>query len=469
MTDNDKPHLLRQLNLLDTTFLVIGAVVGSGIFMTTGFIAESLPSPGLIILIWIIGGFITLCGALAFAELGTMYPKAGGQYVYLRETYGKGAGFLYGWAFFWVIECGGIAALAVAFAEFFGYFVPALSTQSYLLKTSLVGIDYTLSAGQLIAVLAIAVLSAANYFGLKTGITVQNFFTFLRIAAVAVFVILGLAIGKKEGYLISNQLVTDFSMFNIKYVGLGLIAVFWTFDGWYSANCTAEEVKRPERNIPLGLILGTVSITTIYLLINILYLLALPIDKMKGVARIGELASNQLFGETATFFISGLIMISIFGCLSATILYGPRVYYAMAEDKSFFKSMKYIHPKYRVPTKAIFWQAVWASILCISGTFQALYEYVVFALVIFFAATGLAVIILRYKRPDIPRPYRAWGYPILPLFFILINFTVFVNTILAQPFQSLIGLIILIAGIPAFLYWKSKEKRNSEVLSAQSQ
>ncbi len=462
MANNEKPHLLRKLNLLDTTFLVIGAVVGSGIFMTTGFIAESLPSPGLILLIWIIGGFITLCGALAFAELGTMYPKAGGQYIYLRETYGQGAGFLYGWAFFWVIECGGVAALAVAFAEFFGYFIPALSTKSYLLNLSIAGIDYTLSAGQLIAVAAIAILSAVNYFGIKTGIIVQNFFTFLRIAAVAVFVILGLAIGRKEGFLVSNQSLTDFSMFNLKYIGLGLIAVFWTFDGWYSANCAAEEVKNPNRNIPLGLILGTLSITTIYLLVNVLYLLALPIDKMKGVARIGELASNQLFGETATFFISGLIMISIFGCLSATILYGPRVYYAMAEDKSFFKSMKYIHPKYRVPTKAIFWQAVWSSILCISGTFQALYEYVVFALVIFFAATGLAVIILRYKKPDIPRPYRAWGYPILPLFFVLINFAVFVNTIWAQPFQSLIGLIILIAGIPAFLYWKSKEKQKSE-------
>ena len=462
MANNEKPHLLRKLNLLDTTFLVIGAVVGSGIFMTTGFIAESLPSPGLILLIWIVGGFITLCGALAFAELGTMYPKAGGQYIYLRETYGQGAGFLYGWAFFWVIECGGVAALAVAFAEFFGYFIPALSTNSYLLNLSIAGIEYTLSAGQLIAVAAIAILSAVNYFGIKTGIIVQNFFTFLRIAAVAVFVILGLAIGRKEGFLVSNQSLTDFSMFNLKYIGLGLIAVFWTFDGWYSANCAAEEVKNPNRNIPLGLILGTLSITTIYLLVNVLYLLALPIDKMKGVARIGELASNQLFGETATFFISGLIMISIFGCLSATILYGPRVYYAMAEDKSFFKSMKYIHPKYRVPTKAIFWQAVWSSILCISGTFQALYEYVVFALVIFFAATGLAVIILRYKKPDIPRPYRAWGYPVLPLFFVLINFAVFVNTIWAQPFQSLIGLIILIAGIPAFLYWKSKEKQKSE-------
>ena len=298
--------------------------------MTTGFIAESLPSPSLILVIWLIGGFITLSGALAFAELGTMFPKAGGQYIYLRETYGQGAGFLYGWAFFWVIECGGVAALAVAFAEFFGYFIPALSTKSYLLNLSIAGIDYTLSAGQLIAVAAIAILSAVNYFGIKTGIIVQNFFTFLRIAAVAVFVILGLAIGRKEGFLVSNQSLTDFSIFNLKYIGLGLIAVFWTFDGWYSVNCTAEEVKKPEWNIPLGLILGTLSVTTIYLLVNVVYLLALRIDKMKGVARIGELASTQLFGPTATFFISGLIIVSIFGCLSASILYGPRVYYAMA-------------------------------------------------------------------------------------------------------------------------------------------
>jgi APA family basic amino acid/polyamine antiporter len=461
MRENNKsePHLMRKLNLLDSTFLVIGAIVGSGIFMTTGFIAEYLPSPGLILIVWLVGGFFALSGALAFAELGAMFPKAGGQYIYLREAYGLGAGFLYGWGFFWVIECGGIATLAVGFAEFFGYFVPGLSTETYLLDWNIAGLHYTLSAGQLAAVSSILVLSGVNYFGIKSGVIVQNIFTFLRIGSIAILVVLGLTLGKKSGVSDFGQLFPGGGAFDFKLFGLALIAVLWTFDGWYSVNCTAEEVKRPERNIPLGLILGTLSVTVIYLLMNIVYVLALPVDQMKGVTRIGELASTHLFGSTATSFIAATIMISIFGCLSATIIYGPRVYFAMAEDKAFFQNMSYIHPKYNVPTKAILWQAVWSSLLCFSGTYKDLFEYVVFALVIFFAGTGLAVIVLRFKQPKTPRPYKTWGYPVLPVFFVLINLAIFSNTVWAQPIKSLVGLIILAVGIPAFLYWKAKARK----------
>jgi len=454
-------QLLRKMNLLDSTFLVIGAIIGSGIFMTTGFIAEYLPSPLMILIVWLLGGFFAMSGALAFAELGAMYPRAGGQYIYLREAYGPWAGFLFGWGFFWVIECGGVAALAVGFAEYFGYFVPALSTKTYLLKLHLLGFDYSLSAGQLIAAASILFLSAINYIGIKSGIVVQNIFTFLRIAAVAVFIVLGLTIGSKAGVVSFEGLMTGDMSFSIKLFGLALIAVLWTYDGWYSINCAAGEIKNPGKNIPRSLILGTLSVTLIYFLMNIVYVSALPIERMKGVARIGELASTQLFGSTATFFISATIMISIFGCLSASILYGPRVFLAMAQDRCFFKSMRYIHPRYRVPTKAIVWQGIWSSLLCLSGTYQDLFEYVVFALVIFWAATGLAVIILRSKQPETPRPYKAWGYPVLPILFVLINLSVFLNTIWAQPRKSLIGLIILAAGIPAFLYWQSKESGTS--------
>ncbi|MDH5385579.1 MAG: amino acid permease, partial [Candidatus Aminicenantes bacterium] len=274
--NKSEPHLLRKLNLLDSTFLVIGAIVGSGIFMTTGFIAEYLPSPGLILIVWLVGGFFALSGALAFAELGAMFPKAGGQYIYLREAYGLGAGFLYGWGFFWVIECGGIATLAVGFAEFFGYFVPGLSTETYLLDWNIAGLHYTLSAGQLVAVFSILVLSGVNYFGIKSGVVVQNIFTFLRIGSIAILVALGLTIGKKSGVSNFGHLFPGGGAFDFKLFGLALIAVLWTFDGWYSVNCTAEEVKRPERNIPLGLIIGTLCVTVIYLLMNIVYVLALP-------------------------------------------------------------------------------------------------------------------------------------------------------------------------------------------------
>jgi len=458
-TQQDSPQLLRKMNLLDSTFLVIGAIVGSGIFMTTGFIAEYLPSPFMILIIWLLGGFFAMSGALAFAELGAMYPRAGGQYIYLREAYGPWAGFLYGWGFFWVIECGGVAALAVGFAEYFGYFVPSLSTKTYLLKFHLLSLDYSLSVGQLIAVASILFLSAINYLGIKSGILVQNIFTFLRIAAVAVLIVLGLTLGSKAGVTSPDGLFTGDMSFSIKLFGLALIAVLWTYDGWYSVNCAAGEIKNPGKNIPRGLILGTLSVTLIYFLVNVVYVTALPVERMKGVARIGELASTQLFGPTATLFISGTIMISIFGCLSASILYGPRVFFAMAQDRCFFKSMRYVHPRYRVPTKAIVWQGIWSSLLCLSGTYQDLFEYVVFALVIFWAATGFAVIILRFKQPETPRPYKAWGYPVLPILFVLINLGVFLNTIWAQPLQSLIGLLILIAGIPAFLYWKSKANK----------
>lgn len=434
--------------------------------MTTGFIAEYLPSPVLILLVWPVGGFITLCGALSFAELGAMFPRAGGQYVYLREAYGQWAGFFYGWGFFWVIEAGGIAALAVGFAEYFGYFIPSLSTKTYLLNLNISNFNLSLSSGQLVAVASIIFLSAVNYFGIKGGITVQNLFTFLRIASVAIIVIFGLALGKHSGSVNLSSSFTIESSFNmniLKLFGFALIAVFWTYDGWYAVNCTAEEVKKPERNIPLGLILGTLSVTLIYCLVNLVYVMALSVEDMKGVARIGELASTNLFGPKATLLISATIMVSIFGCLSASILYGPRVYYAMAEDRSFFRSMAYIHPRYRVPTKSIIVQALWSSLLCLSGTYQALFEYVVFALILFFAATGLAVIILRFKQPNKRRPYKTWGYPLIPLLFVVINLAVFFNTVWAQPLKSAVGLIILFIGIPAFLYWKKKS--NQEIIS----
>ena len=458
-TPEQQPRLLQKMNLLDATFLVIGAVVGSGIFMTSGIIAGYLPSPGWILVVWAMGGLFTLCGALTFAELGAMFPRAGGQYVYIREAYGPWAGFLFGWGFFWFIMCGGIAALAVGFAEFAGYFLPSLSTQAIILKLSLFGMPYTLSAGQLLAAGAIIFLTGVNYLGVKTGVVVQNIFTFLRLGSVAAIAVFGLVLGKRAGITNFRQLFSGGEAMGPNVVsafGLALIAVLWTYDGWYAVNCTAEEIKRPERNIPRSLLLGTLSVTVVYLVVNVVYVLALPVGRMKGVVRIGELASTQLFGPAATSAISAAIMVSIFGCLSASILFGPRVYMAMAEDRAFFRSMTYIHPRFRVPSKALIGQALWSCLLCLSGKYQALYEYVVFALVIFFAATGFAVIVLRRTKPDLARPYRVWGYPFIPVLFVLINLAVFASTIAAQPLKSLIGLAFLLIGIPAYLYWQKK-------------
>lgn len=456
----------REMGLLDSASLVMGGVIGTGIFMTTGFIVGFVGSPWLVMLAWILGGLITLTGALSFGELAAMYPEAGGQFVYLREAYGDLSGFLFGWAFFWVIGSGGVAALAVGLAEFLGYFFPSVSNQTIILKTQVAGLPYSLSAGQLVAVGAILSLSAVNYFGLKSGLLVQNLSVVLRVGSIAALVILGWAVGRKAGLENWSHFFRTEGAFEIKSFGLALLAVLWTYDGWYSVNCTAGEVKKPEKTIPLSLLLGTAGVVVVYVLMNSIYLAALPLEEMSGVARIGELAATSLFGPGAAGFVAAAITISSFGCLAATILYGPRVYYAMAESGLFFRGMSVIHPRFRVPGRAIVGQGVWAALLCLSGTYQTLYEYVVFALVLFFAATGAAVLVLRAKRPDQPRPYRTWGYPVVPLVFILINLAVFGNAFFSQPRESLVGLLIILAGIPAFLYWKRKNSykiyRNSK-------
>jgi APA family basic amino acid/polyamine antiporter len=456
-----KQEFRREMGLLDAAFLVVGSVIGTGIFMTTGFVIAFVKSAGLVMAVWALGGVIALTGALSFGELAAMYPRAGGQFVYLKETYGDWSGFLFGWAFFWVIECGSIAALGVGFAEYLGYFFPGISNQAVLFRTEIAGLPYSLSVGQFIAVGTIFLLSAINYFGLKGGLLVQNASVVLRVASIGVLVGLGWLVGRKAGMDNWSHFFQSSDGFRVGSFGLALLAVLWTYDGWYAVNCTAGEIKKPEKTIPLSLLLGTVVVAAVYLLMNSVYLAALPLEKMSGVARIGELTATSLFGQRAAGFVAAAITISSFGCLAATILYGPRVYYAMAESGLFFRSMSVIHPRFRVPGQAIIWQGIWSSLLCLSGTYQTLYEYVVFALVLFFAATGAAVLVLRVRKPDLPRPYRTWGYPVVPLVFVLINLAVFANSLYTQPRESLLGLLIILAGVPAFLYWKRKKSDNS--------
>ncbi len=445
----------RRMNLADTAFLVVGAVVGSGIFLTPGLIAARLPSPGLLLGVWVGGGLVTLCGALTFAELGAMYPQAGGQYIYLREAYGAGAAFLFGWGFFGFIMCGGLAALAVAFAEFLGSFIPALSTTAPLLRMTVLGLPYSLSAGQVVAAASILLLTLVNSFGIRSGIAVQNLLTVFRIGAVVAIVGLGILIGKKSGGANFSHLFGGGLRWSeiLKPLGLGLVAVFWTYDGWYSVNCTAEEIRDPERNIPRGLMLGVAMVTVLYVSANLVYLLALPYDKIKGVVRVGEMASTALFGGDVSTAICAVIMVSVFGCLNANLLFGPRVYYAMAKDGSFFRSMARLSPRFRVPSRALWGQAAWSAVLCLSGTYEALYEYMVFALLVFFAATGLSVIVLRRTRPHLGRPYRTWGYPIVPAVFILVSLAIFLNILYSQPLKSAAGVLLLGAGLPAYRLW----------------
>jgi APA family basic amino acid/polyamine antiporter len=450
---------LRRLGLVDTAFLVIGAVVGSGIFMTPGIIAGDLRSPGLLLAVWLAGGLVTLCGALSFAELGAMFPQAGGQYIYIREAYGHASAFLFGWAFFGFIMCGGLAALAVAFAEFLGSFVPVLGTEQVLFRTGLFGLSYSLSAGQLVAAAAIVLLTLVNSFGIRSGATVQNALTVVRLGTVAGLVGLGVLFGAKSGGSNFEALFPagQAGLAGLKSFGLALVAVFWTYDGWYSVNCTAEEIRDPGRTIPRGLALGVLSVTAIYVLVNLVYLLALPIADLAGVVRVGEKAAAALFGGGSALF-SALVTVSIFGCLNANILFGPRVFYAMGRDGAFFRVMGRLGRRSHVPNAALWGQAAWSCVLCLSGTYESLYEYMVFALLVFFAATGAAVLVLRRRAAAVPRPYRTWGYPVVPLVFVVMCLAVFLNMIVSEPGKSLAGLGLLAAGVPVYLVWRRRGK-----------
>jgi APA family basic amino acid/polyamine antiporter len=453
-----EPGLLRRLGLIDATFLVIGAVVGSGIYMTSGIIAAGLPSPGYLLAVWLAGGLITLCGALSFAELGAMYPEAGGQYIYLREAYGSGAAFLFGWAFFGFIMCGGLAALAVAFAEFLGSFLPSLSTSRVLFRLDLLGLPYSLSAGQVAAAGTVFALTLLNSFGIRSGALVQNVLTVIRLGTVAALVGLGVVFGAKAGGSNFHPLFSpgQGSAGILGALGLALVAVFWTYDGWYAVNCTAGEVRNPQRTIPLGLTLGVLSVTAVYVLVNLVYLLALPFESLKGVVRVGELAASALFGEGRAALFSALVTVSIFGCLNANIIFGPRVFFAMARDGHFFRSLARLGRRSHVPTGALWAQAAWTAVLCLSGTYQSLYEYMVFALLLFFAATGLAVFVLRRREPGRARPYRTWGYPVVPAVFIAMCLAVFASIVASQPLKSLAGLGLLAAGVPVYVVWRSR-------------
>jgi len=453
--------LLQTLNLFDATLLVVGAVLGSGIFLTTGDLALFLPSPGWILISWVLGGLIILAGALSFAELGVSLPYAGGQYIYLREAYGRFLSFLYGWTFFFVIQCGGVAAISAGFSEYLGYFFPTFSTQREIFTMRILGFEYTLFNGQIVAVLSILLLTFLNYFGLKIGSRVQNFFTLIKLMAILVFVFVGFTFGKGGGLSFKDFFsISNFEKGLFSALGTSLFAIYWAYDGWYSVNCTASEIKNGRKNIPLSLSLGILILIFTYTLINLLYIFSLPLNKIAGVRRIAEASAFSLFGSDGAKIVSAVITISIFGCLSATVIYGPRVFYAMAKDGLFFRSLSRIHPKYNSPSNAVVAQGIWSSILALSGKFRALYEYVIFALILFFIFSGVSVFVLRLKHPEWERPYRVWGYPIVPIVFIAFNLCLFLISLQNRFSQFLPGILIISSGVP-FYFILQRMKRGS--------
>lgn len=454
------PRLIRQLGLFDSAMILMGIVIGSGIFLTTGIMAKSIPSPGLILFAWLIGGLLTLAGALTYAELGAAMPEAGGQYVYLKQAYGSLVGFLFGWIVFLVYMTGGIAALAVGFAEYFSHFFPGLGTDRYLFTGEMnvfqTRFQYSLSYGQIIAIIVIVLLTIFNYIGVGLGKTIQNIFTVIKIGMVLAFIALGLAVGKgaggefffkPEGFSFSQIVVGT---------GMALVAVSWAFDGWNNVNFVAGEIKKPERNLPLALILGTLGITVLYLLVNIVYFQVLPLQAMIGVVKIAETATDSLFSGFAAGLVSAAIMISILGSLNGSILTGPRVYYAMAKDKLFFRRVASVHPRFQTPAFAIVIQCIWSCLLTLSGTFEQLITFVMVVSIMFWVAATASVFTLRKKYPDLPRPYKTWGYPVVPIIFIMTSSGILVNTMIERPVESLAGLGITMIGMPVYYFWKMK-------------
>lgn len=453
-------QLVRKLGFFDSTMVMMGIVIGSGIFTTSGIMAKTVPSAGWILLAWTAGGLLTLAGALTYAELGAAFPEAGGQYVYLREAYGPMTAFLFGWILFLVYMTGGIAGLALAFGEYFGSFVPKLSTQSVLFRetASVFGRSFTfsLSAGQLVGVGIIALLSFFNFIGVAFGKFIQNIFTVLKIGAIASIIVLGFAFGKGTppnlGFGGSGMSFGPLLM----GFGVSLIAVTWAFDGWNNVNFVAGEIKDPKRNLPKALITGTLGVTFLYILVNGIYFYALPINEAAGVVKIAEKATGALFGPAAGFLISGLILISVFGSINGSILAGPRVYYAMARDGLFIKKATEVHPRFKTPGFAILAQAVWASLLTLAGTFEQIFTFAMFMAIAFWIAAAASVFTLRKKLPHLPRPYKTWGYPVVPALFILMSCGILLNTLLEKPAEALAGIVFTALGIPVYFFWKKK-------------
>ncbi|MFX0202215.1 MAG: APC family permease [Candidatus Hodarchaeota archaeon] len=457
--------LERRLGLFDSSMLVVGIVIGAGIFITTGIMAKYLPSASLILLAWIVGGLLTLAGALTYSELGASMPEAGGQYVFIREAYGPLPGFLFGWITFTVYLNGVIAYMSITFVEYFCHFLPYLSIKNIIFSPEIRFLGYTgsypLSVGHITAILLITLLSIINFLGIRFGKTVQNTFSVIKISIIFLFIVLGVTVGRKipidfslnPNNISTNQLVIGF--------GLALVTASLAFDGWNTLTFIGGEIRNPKRSLTLALITGTGIVTFLYVLINFVYLSALPIDKMATSFKIAEDATYALHGKTATGLISAAVVISIFGGLNGVILVGPRVYYAMALDKLFFRKVARVHRRFRTPGFAILAQAIWASILVLSGTVEQLIIFVMFIGVGSWVATASAVFVLRRKYPDRDRPYEVWGYPVVPIIFIIAASAILINTLYQKPVESLAGIGLTIIGIPAYYLWKKASHKEA--------
>jgi len=482
----EENHLLKKrVNLFDGISIVAGAMIGSGIFIVSADIARNVGSPGWLMVVWLITGIITMIGALSYGELAAMMPEVGGQYVYLKEAYHPLIGFLFGWTTFLVIQAGSIAAVGVAFAKFTGILFPWISDKNILFQIGKLNITTT----QLLAIVMITFLTWLNTRGIVTGKTVQNFFTSTKVISLFGVILIGFFATKaissfeinKEVFWQANQIGSDnqiiplagFSL--VAAIGTALVGSLFASDAWYNVTYISGEVINPKRTVPLSLLFGTLIVSVIYLFTNFVYIKILPLSGSpegtdvlsRGIQfatddRVATSAMSVVFGDYAAIIMAVFIMISTFGCNHGLILAGPRVYYAMAKDGLFFRKVGQLNKK-GVPGFALAVQCIWSVLLCLSGTYSDLLDYVIFAVLIFFSLTIMAIFILRAKRPDIPRPYKAFGYPFIPAFYILTTLTIMIILLIYKPNYTFPGLIIVLLGIPVFFLWRKHSSKNDGI------
>ena len=482
---NDTVEFKRELKLFDATLLVMGSMIGSGIFIVSADIARNVGSPGYLLVVWLIAGIVTVIGALCFGELVGLMPWAGGQYVFIREAYNPMVAFLYGWSLFMVIQAGTIAAIAMAFAKFTAVLVPSLGEGNVLIEMH----GLKIQAAQLVAISTIVFLTYINTRGIRSGKMVQDVFTIAKVAALLGLIALGMTLGSNsdvitgnlsvcwnaqmtrvaDGMIISVQSLSGMAI--ISAIGISMVGAIFSSDAWNNITFTAGEVDNPRRTIPLSLVTGTGVVTVLYILANISYLVSLPVSGSpeapdvlgNGIAfaahdRVATAVATTVLGEPAAIVMAVLVMISTFGCNNGLILSGARVYYAMARDGLFFKKAGTLNGK-AVPSAALLMQAIWASILCLSGSYSNLLDYVIFVVLVFYILTVGGIFILRRRMPDAERPYKAVGYPVVPALYILSMAAIAINLLIFKPAYTWPGLGIVLLGIPVYFIWKKGLKQ----------
>lgn len=462
-SEQPQTTLARRLTLTNAIMVVIGSVIGSGIFLTPQNVAANVDIPGLMIGVWVLTGLLTLAGALTNAEVASLIPEAGGQYVFFRVTFGQLTAFLYGWTTFIVYQTGSIAAIAVAFAKYFGYFIdlPNFGPELEAWQLPFVGEIFPLKdiGVTMVAIFAVVTVTTINYFGVQFGGMIQNIFTILKVAAIGSIIVLAFGSGKGSADNFFPLWGTPSSGALLAAFGVAMIATLWSYDGWNSLTYLAGEVIEPQKNIPRALIIGTLAVIVIYVTTNLAYLYILPIKQIAQSKLVAADVMNAIFYGWGGAIISAMVMISTFGTVNATSMTTARVFYAMAKDKMFFKSMGQVHPKFRTPAKSLVIQGTWAAILCLTGTYDQIFTYVIFAGWIFYALGAVAVFILRSKQPHAERSYKVPFYPVIPIAFILVATWFVYNTIVEQTADSMVGLLLLVAGIPFYLYWQKQMKK----------